>query len=202
VKRFNITGPCIPELHYMADITDKLNAVRKMIDYGDYFTINRARQYGKTTMLQAIERTCSITYLVLRISFEGLGESVFSSEHRFIDSFTKLIFKELEYHNAAQYLLDIWNTDLIKSDFHELGNKITSLNKSSDKKILLLIDEVDKYSDNQVFLDFLGLLRTLYLDRMKRVTFHSIILTGVYDIKILSSNERMEKTNVRIHLGI
>jgi hypothetical protein len=50
-----------------------------------------------------------------------------------------------------------------------------------------MIDEVDKSSDNQIFLSFLGLLRTKYLDQQKGIdtTFASVILAGVYDIKNL-----------------
>jgi len=43
-KTFNITGTCIPERHYMADIVDKLDKTMAMIAGGDYFTINRPRQ--------------------------------------------------------------------------------------------------------------------------------------------------------------
>ena len=49
MKRFNVTGICVPDKHYMVDIGDKLEKIKAMVDYGDYFTINRARQYGKTT---------------------------------------------------------------------------------------------------------------------------------------------------------
>ena len=50
-----------------------------------------------------------------------------------------------------------------------------------------MIDEVDKSSNNQVFLSFLGLLREKYLDQMKGrdKTFKTVILAGVYDIKNL-----------------
>ena len=49
MKRFNVTGACDPQLHYMVDIKDRLEEIKKLIDQGAYFTINRARQYGKTT---------------------------------------------------------------------------------------------------------------------------------------------------------
>lgn len=51
-----------------------------------------------------------------------------------------------------------------------------------------MIDEVDKSTDNQLFLSFLGMLRNKYLDRKKKgmnSTFHSVILAGVYDVKNL-----------------
>lgn len=50
-----------------------------------------------------------------------------------------------------------------------------------------MIGEVDKSSNNQVFLSFLSLLREKYLDQMKGrdITFKTVILAGVYDIKNL-----------------
>ena len=63
-KRFNTTGACFPEQHYMVDITEQLAAIKKMIDCGDYFVINRGRQYGKTTTLNALET--SVTLNILR----------------------------------------------------------------------------------------------------------------------------------------
>ena len=47
-----------------------------------------------------------------------------------------------------------------------------------------MIDEVDKSSDNQIFLSFLGLLREKYLrwQQGKDETFQSVILAGVYDV--------------------
>ena len=55
--------------------------------------------------------------------------------------------------------------------------------KHSAKPVVLIIDEVDSASNNQVFLDFLAQLRAYYLVRDRRATFQSVILAGVYDIK-------------------
>ncbi|MDR2713663.1 MAG: AAA family ATPase, partial [Clostridiales bacterium] len=56
-----------------------------------------------------------------------------------------------------------------------------------DNKVVLMVDEVDKTSNNQVFLHFLGMLRDKFLLRKNRkdFTFHSVILAGVYDIKTI-----------------
>jgi hypothetical protein len=62
---------------------------------------------------------------------------------------------------------------------------ITNLVKKTTKKIVVLIDEVDKSSNNQLFVSFLGMLRNLYLDRSLVPTFHSVILAGVHDVKSL-----------------
>ena len=57
--------------------------------------------------------------------------------------------------------------------------------RTAKKPVVLMIDEVDSASNNQVFIDFLAQLRGYYLARERRPIFHSVILAGVYDIKNL-----------------
>ena len=52
MKKFNIAGACISDKHYMVDTTDKIKKIEMMIEDGSYFTINRSRQFGKTTTYQ------------------------------------------------------------------------------------------------------------------------------------------------------
>ncbi|MFT8344000.1 MAG: AAA family ATPase, partial [Clostridium beijerinckii] len=54
-KKFNITGTCIPDKHYMVDTSNKIEKILKLIDNEEYFIINRPRQYGKTTSLYLLE---------------------------------------------------------------------------------------------------------------------------------------------------
>lgn len=58
-KTFNINGACKPESHYMVNLTSRVEQIKKMVDAGEYFVINRARQYGKTTTLQALAQIFS-----------------------------------------------------------------------------------------------------------------------------------------------
>ena len=89
-KRFNITGLCDPAKHYMVDTSAKIDQIiREHIEPGDYFVINRARQYGKTTTLALLERRLEDLYLVIRISFERFGSKVFQNESFFIHTFIK-----------------------------------------------------------------------------------------------------------------
>lgn len=39
----------------MVDIRGRLEEIAGFVDRGEYFTINRARQYGKTTTLRALK---------------------------------------------------------------------------------------------------------------------------------------------------
>ena len=76
-KEFNTTGSCNPEWHYMVDTEKRFKAVEEMIDGGEYFTINRARQYGKTTMLQVISDRLSNQYRLIIFNAKELDEDIF-----------------------------------------------------------------------------------------------------------------------------
>ncbi|SFB41551.1 hypothetical protein SAMN04488528_104716 [Clostridium frigidicarnis] len=75
-KRFNSTGVCVPRKHYMVDISNKLREIKKLIDNEFYFTINRPRQYGKTTTLSELKKSLREEYLVISVSFEGIGDNL------------------------------------------------------------------------------------------------------------------------------
>ncbi len=62
MKEFNTTAVCIPSKHYMVDLSERVAEIKKLVDAGKYFTINRARQYGKTTTLSALEKYLSMGY--------------------------------------------------------------------------------------------------------------------------------------------
>jgi AAA-like domain len=193
-KKFNITGLCFADEHYMADISEKLAQTQKMVEEGDYFVINRPRQYGKTTLLYAITEKLEQTgrYLVFNISFEGIGDLVFTDEIKFSTVFGKLLAKKIKKNNPdAAALHAILQTKLESLD--ELSDVITEIAEATHKKIVLLIDEVDKSSNNQLFISFLAMLRHKYLDRRDIKTFHAVILAGVHDVKSLKSKIRPDE---------
>ena len=186
-RKFNITGSCNPERHYMVDSEKRFKAVEDLIDAGEYFTINRARQYGKTTTLFMIWRRLSDRYLVIPLSFEGLGDSPFASEEAFVKTYSNLMVRFLTSQNEDDALVGIWKENTAKS-MDELALLITDFCRKAPKPVVVTIDEVDKSSDNQLFLNFLGMLRNRYLERDLQgmdFTFHSVILAGVYDVKNL-----------------
>ena len=98
MKRFNYTGTCIPEKHYIADTSKKIEKITKMIDYGDYFTINRPRQYGKTTTIALLEKRLKEKYSLLSISFEKLGEESFEN----IEVFSKVFINNINMEIKKQ----------------------------------------------------------------------------------------------------
>lgn len=182
MRRFNITGSCIKSEHYMVDILNKINEIKKLVDEKSYFTINRARQYGKTTTLYILEEILSNEYVVAFISFEGIGEDSFKTDENFCKTFVDLLGDAFEFSSLDTKEKEKWNA-VFPHTLKELSGGIRKL--CEGKKIVLLIDEVDKSSNNKLFIDFLGMLRDKYLKSKhgKDYTFHSVILAGVHDVK-------------------
>lgn len=187
-KRFCVTGTCIPEKNYMVDISSRIDKiVHEYIEQGRYFTINRARQYGKTTTLYLLERHLQENYFVLSLSFEAADE-YFLSLNSLAEGLVLDIGECLKNQDVPDEILAAWQQPLSdKFPMRSLGMKISELCRACSKPVILMIDEVDKSSDNQIFLSFLGLLREKYLkwQQGKDVTFQSVILAGVYDVKTL-----------------
>lgn len=184
MKRFNVTGTCIPHKHYMVNTSAKMNQIMKMIEQDSYFTINRARQYGKTTSLMLLWKALKDKYIVISISFEGMGAEVFQNEDTFVRRFCNRVTDSLQLTGYDRRLQQYWENGDTREDMDSLKRRIRSFCIEADREVLLFVDEVDKSSDNQLFLNFLGVLREMYLERAYgAVTFKSVILAGVYDVK-------------------
>jgi hypothetical protein len=189
-KEFNDTGSCNPDIHYMVDTGEKIDRIAKLIEKGKYFTINRPRQYGKSTCLESIEKRLSTSdYVVMFTTFESMSEVDFLNEKNFIREFLRQLNKIFKRNNYRQLVDFIGRHNDIET-FGQLDDFITGMVELIGKPTVLQIDEVDKSSDNRLFLNFLGLLRSKYLSRHKYSTFHSVILASVYDIKTLKSKIR------------
>ena len=199
MKEFNTTGLCISKEHYMVDVSNKMKKIIRLVQTGKYFTINRSRQFGKTTTLSLLKEFLEKekeAYLVIETSFEGLGEYAFSTELNFCTTFTTLINRRLEHEGVDKKIIRQWNENVEDLDsLNKLSEKITKLVENVDKDVVLMIDEVDKASNNKLFLHFLGMLRNKYLDRGKGYdkTFKSVILAGVRDIRNLKSQIRSDE---------
>ena len=200
MKTFNTTAVCIPEKHYMVDLSERVKEIKKLIDDGKYFTINRARQYGKTTTLTALRKTLLSEYSVLSLDFQGLGHASFQTEERFCKGFAELILNKQEY--SLIYIPDEISEQLHCFVSENQGSgKLVDLMRivrrwcgRSEQPIVLIIDEVDSATNNQVFLDFLAQLRDGYIGRDTdgTPTFQSVILAGVTDVKHLRAQIRPE----------
>lgn len=200
-RYFNTEGAYKSNIHYMVRLNNRLDTIKKLyVDREKYFVINKRRQYGKTTTLKALSEYIKDDYIVISMDFQMMSTANFADEQTFVISFTEyieeLISSEQEsmktiFTEALQLLNRLKNQEekTIKNMFAYLSR----ICQISEKPIVLMIDEVDSASNNQVFIDFLAQLRGYYLDRERRPIFHSVILAGVYDIKNLKLKIRPDE---------
>ena len=198
-KVFNITADCKPELHYMVNIDSRLKKIKELIDKGEYFAINRARQYGKTTTLRGLSRFLQKEYLVADMDFQTFGDAKFKNENVFSLAFARVFIrvlkrKENTFSERMQEIIREMEEILRRKDenfeLQELFEYVSDICGAATAPVVLIIDEVDSATNNQVFLDFLSQLRAYYIDRDQTPAFRSVILAGVYDIKNLKMKIR------------
>jgi hypothetical protein len=197
-KKFNIAGVCYPHLHYMMDNAQKMKEIMIMVEDGDYFIINRPRQFGKTTTLYLLGEALNEldAYMPIEMNFQGIDEQWHQSDQRFAQMFYSQLINILEYQQLDLKIFLEKEKKEIK-DLGDLSKFITRLVHQSQKKLVLIIDEVDASSTYEAFINFLGMLRTKYLARHKahHATFHSVVLAGVHDIKTLKHKIRSSRNN-------
>ena len=92
-KIFNVNGACRPDRHYMVDLRQRLEEIRRMIENGQYFTINKARQYGKTTLLRALAGFLQKDYVVISLDFQNIESDEFADGSSFVHALSREINK-------------------------------------------------------------------------------------------------------------
>ena len=201
MKKFNTTAVCIPSKHYMTDLSERVQEIKKLVDDGKYFTINRARQYGKTTTINALCKVLQEDNVILSLDFQDISKAVFDTEGSFVQGMARIICDTRDFQGVQipettyAELENLNNRDSRDVKLDELFRTILRWCRTSSRPIVFIIDEVDTATNNQVFLDFLAGLRSHYLKREKNEnykTFQSVILAGVTDVKHLKSKIRDE----------
>lgn len=210
-KTFNVSGACRMGRHYMVALKPRLQEIKKMVDAGEYFTINKARQYGKTTVLRALAEYLKSDYRVLSLDFQRMSYLDFADEPAFVHALAREISKRIRLMghvpegleeglarlagqsaqskagmqgaNGPRDLASLAVQSGQRVRMAELFDCLSEWCGQGDRPAVLIIDEVDTATNNQVFLDFLAQLRAAYLDCDVTPTFQSVILAGVYDIR-------------------
>lgn len=198
---FNTSGDCKPALHYMVDLHDRLMKIKAMVDRGDYFSINRPRQYGKTTVLKALRPLLQNDYVVISMDFQKeMSDAKFRNENVFALAFASAFLRAIRGEEKDERLkaaLDDFKEMLVnhgdKMELVELFRYLSYFCQISEKPMVLIIDEADSATDNQVFWDFLAQLRGYYISRDEQAAFQSVILSGVYDVKYSKRKIRPEE---------
>lgn len=95
-----------------------------MVEKGAYFTINRPRQFGKTTTFNQLVEELNKKYIVIKASFEGVGDDIFEKEEQFcgiiFDIFAKSVrFTNKELHTKLKGYVNI------TKNFNDLSENIS-----------------------------------------------------------------------------
>ena len=188
---------CDPLKHYLVDLTDKVHKIKELVDDGKYFSISKARRYGKTTTLSALKKALSKDSTVLSVSFEGLGTECFETGRAFVRTFLGSMFDTM-FDEAKDNPLDVpheISTQLEKlsadeADTWALYDLMTVLRRwcrASARPLVLIIDCIDTATDSQAFRDFLSMLGADFNRRTARhgPALHSVIFSGVEDVRFL-----------------
>ena len=196
MKRFNVTGLCIPEEHYMCDVTAKFERCKYLVEEGFYYAINFPRQYGKTTMKYLVTSHFDKDddYIAISSSFEGIGDLPFQSEEKLAPMVLDVFASSLKFtHPEISSYLSRSSKKI--TNFKKLSEFIEKWVFETNKKIIIFIDEIDKASNNQVFISFIAMLRDKYLlaKEKKTRTFYSVVLLGVHDVKSLKLKLRLNE---------
>jgi hypothetical protein len=159
-----------------------------MIDSHDYFTIERPKLYGKTTMLNHLTEMLKSEYLCLKISFKR-QEEMFVSENAFSNEFLSLLQNSTDVILPRNEDNSINLSDCIKQICENI-------------KVVLIVDNVDASPDNGAFQHFLSVLRAVHADRFNGSAFHSVILLSVRNIKNISDNKYDAPWNIAADFNV
>lgn len=196
-RYFNTEGQCQPDIHYMVRLDERLSKIKRLyVDKGKYFIINRGRQYGKTTTLMELEEYLKDDYIVVFMDFQNMSTASFEDERVFCVSFAEAFIEALK-DKLDELGCKVQKLELLAAGgslhMDKLFMSLSEICESVPHPMVLMIDEIDSASNNQVFIDFLAALRGYYLKRNNSSTFYSVILAGVYDIKNLKLKIRPEE---------
>lgn len=140
-RRFNVTGSCNPGRHYMVRLDDRVKMIKEdYVDYGSYFVINRGRQYGKTTTLNALEEYLKDDYLVLSLDFQLMGTEDFLDETAFSHSFAddlSMALKNSEVKDSENLISEFHIKESAASGYSlkELFTDISSMCKKAPARL-------------------------------------------------------------------
>ena len=128
------------------------------------------------------------------MDFQTFGDAKFKNENVFSMAFARVFIRVLKrkedtFSERMKEIIRDMEEILRRKDesfeLQELFEYISDICGAATAPVVLIIDEADSATNNQVFLDFLSQLRAYYIDRDQTPAFRSVILAGVYDIRNL-----------------
>ena len=183
MKRFNTTGPCFPDEHYMVPALDRLPGVRELVAGGGYFVVHAPRQTGKTTALQALvgEINAKGEMFALYCTLESL-------QNRADPEKTNVAIRDLIADNVemSPFYQVVSGAPELRSERGGVGlavrTVLQNVCRAVGKPVVVFFDEADCLVGDAL-ISFLRQLRDGYVNR-KMIPFpKSIALVGMLDVR-------------------
>ncbi len=194
-KFFNTAGPVNKEDNYCLDPLKRINLseIEQLIVQKKYFILHAPRQTGKTSSLLALQEYLNKQgkYKCLYVNFEA-GQASRGD----IASAMKSLLTAINMQNMITFKDDFFKQYLkdgieIYGEGGVLGEALSSWSLNNEKKIIILIDEIDSLVGDTL----ISILRQIRAGYTNRPDFfpQSIILCGVRDVRdyrIYSDSEK------------
>jgi len=188
IKKFNIAGPCISNMHYMISPQSRCTNIDKLINEHEYFVLHAARQSGKTTFL---------IDLVQRLNEKNACYAIYCS----LESVQKIEDPEQGIYAIISALNDaiafhptinekkFMRTNALSEYTVLLKRSLNYFCRELNKPLVILFDEIDCLS-NGTLISFLRQLRDGYVNRSTIPFASSIGLIGMRNIRDYKSKIR------------
>ena len=183
-RKFNTTGPCFPDEHYMLPALDRLPGIRELVAGGNYFVVHAPRQTGKTTALKALVRELNeqgdvfAVYCTLESLQRMMG--VYETAMR---ELRHLILRSAcavrDLAGAAKGIGDVKSDVGIST---AVRDALQDLCMEAGKPVVYFFDEADCLVGD-VLVSFLRQLRDGYVNRDMFPFPKSIALVGMLDVR-------------------
>jgi hypothetical protein len=184
-RTFNTAGPSVPGKHYMIDPLTRIDLaeIEDLIAKERYFVLHAPRQTGKTTSLLAL-----MHHLNQRSDYRACYANIQDAHSAGNDVAMGLRAVCIKIASAA---LDYLGDDRLRSWFKEawedggaiaaLGGLLARWSRSSDRPVVLMLDEVDALV-GETLKSVLLQIRSGYVQRPNSFP-QTVILCGVKDIQ-------------------
>ena len=180
-KFFNTAGACQPDIHYTVWREDGVKPLLALIEQRKYFTHHAPRQSGKTTLLRELCRKLNGEgkYLAMHITVESA-----QSARNDVLKANQVVLQALQLSLELALPTEVQrypHSDSFLNQNSGVQNCLSQWSRSSEKPIVLMIDEIDSMAGESL-IALLRQLRAGY-DQRPQAFPQSIILNGVRDLK-------------------
>ena len=187
MRKFNTTGPCFPNEHYMLPALDRLPGIRELVADGNYFVVHAPRQTGKTTALKALAREINLKgdMFAVYCTLETLQGAT-----NVDDAMPKLRKILLQSASVVPDLATASEDSGNGLSFDKepgwtvtaVSDTLTALCRKAGKPLAVFFDEADCLVGD-VLISFLRQLRAGYINRDMCPSPKSVALVGMLDVR-------------------